>query len=80
MLECVVQRVGARANGRAVLAILGKGQKAVARLRARWSQRERTHPLSAFWLDQLPHLQSDPVATPTEERQDRETIRNKRRK
>lgn len=62
--ERVVQRVGAGAHGRAVLAVQRHGQEALAGVGARGRQRQGTHALAALGLDQLLHLQGDPVAPP----------------
>lgn len=68
----VIQRVRAGAYGGTILAVRGTGQETVARLRSGGSEGEGTHPFPTFWLDQLPHLQSDPVAASTKDRPSRE--------
>lgn len=57
----VVQGVGARAYGGGVLAVQRKPQEAIAGLGACGSQRQGTHPLPTPRLDQLLHLQGDPI-------------------
>lgn len=76
----VIQRVRAGAYGGTILAVRGTGQETVARLRSGGSKGERTHPFPTFWLDQLPHLQSDPVAASTKDRPCRERCAGQQQK
>ncbi len=65
--ERVLQRVGSRADGGAVLTVrLRQRQEPFAGLGAGRGLRERAHALTTLWLDELPHLQRDPVAPPAE--------------
>lgn len=70
LCQRVVQGVGARAYGGGVLAVQRKPQEAIAGLGACGSQRQGTHPLQTPRLDQLHHLQGDPI--PSSEMRERD--------